>query len=183
MRRELAPLDQPLAPAKLAHFVLRTRALKQLVEWYQSVLGAHVVFENPVIAFMTFDDEHHRLALIQNPQWTDAAPDAVGLEHIAFTMGDLGRLLHTYKRLDGQGIHPYWCVNHGPTTSMYFRDPEANQVELQVDNFESVEVLQAWFRGDAFAKNPVGTTFDPAKLLERWEAGHPLEELAKQGSA
>lgn len=29
---------------------------------------------------------------------------------------DLGHLLQTYKRLRDEGIVPYWCINHGPST-------------------------------------------------------------------
>ena len=42
-----------------------------------------------------------------------------------------------YKRLKQQDIVPWWCINHGPTTSMYYRDPDNNQIELQVDIFEN----------------------------------------------
>ena len=183
MARALTGLDQAIPPVKMAHFVLRTKQLDELKAWYSTVLGAQVVVENPMMAFMTFDDEHHRLALIQNPNFADRPDNAVGLEHFAYTLRDLEALLHTYRRLADARIRPYWCVNHGPTTSMYYRDPEGNQVEFQVDNFPSVEELQAWFRSDAFAKNPIGVNFDPDKLLARWEAGEPLEDLVQQGSA
>ncbi len=183
MARQLAPLDRSIAPIQMAHFVLRTRSLETLKAWYGKVLGARVVFENPVIAFMTFDEEHHRLALVQNPELRDADARSVGLEHVAFTFGDLGGLLHTYERLRTAGIEPYWCVNHGPTTSLYYRDPEGNQVELQIDNFESVDKLQGFFRSGSFAKNPIGVEFNPDKLLERWEKGDPIQELVQQGSA
>ena len=57
------------------------------------------------------------------------------------------------------------------------------QLELQVDNFESAEELQGFFRSSVFQNNPIGVEFDPDKLLERWESGDPIEELVLQGSA
>jgi len=30
-------------------------------------------------------------------------------------------------------------VNHRPTTSMYYRDPDGNRVELQIDNFPTAK--------------------------------------------
>ena len=36
---------------------------------------------------------------------------------------------------------------------------------------------------DKFADNPIGVGFDPAKLVERFENGDPIEELLKPGSA
>ncbi len=33
-----------------------------MIEWYQRVFEAEVVYQNPVFAFLTYDDEHHRFA-------------------------------------------------------------------------------------------------------------------------
>jgi catechol-2,3-dioxygenase len=168
------------APVKLAHVVFKTARFEELKEWYQTVLQARIVFENPMIAFLTYDDEHHRLALVNIPDLEPRSPQAPGLEHIAFTYRTLGDLLSTYERLKRAGIEPYWTVNHGPTTSCYYRDPDGNQVELQIDNFERTEDLHAWFRSGAFADNPIGVNFDPEKLLARFRSGVPVSELVRQ---
>lgn len=173
-----------IVPTKLAHVVFRTRRLEELQRWYTTVLGARVVFANAFIAFLTYDDEHHRLALVQAPDLAPAPErPTVGLEHVAFTYAALGDLLATYERLKDEGILPYWCINHGPTTSLYYRDPDGNQVELQVDNFPTAEALHAWFRSGAFAQNPIGVVFDPDRLLARFRNGDPVAELVQQGSA
>ena len=74
-------------------------------------------------------------------------------------------------------------INHGPSTSFYYRDPDGHGVELFVDNFETERELKGWMESEAFAANPIGTSFDPKKLIERYEAGDPIEEIVKQGSA
>jgi len=56
------------ADKRLAHIVLQTGRLAPLRDWYLKVLDAHVVFENEMLSFMTFDEEHHRLAIVQLPQ-------------------------------------------------------------------------------------------------------------------
>jgi len=183
MKRQLEPLDRTISPAKFAHVVLRTKRLGELVSWYETVLGARPVFRNDFIAFLTYDEEHHRIALVQSPSFADAPENAVGLEHFAYTFATLAELLQTYKRLDAKGIRPFWCINHGPTTSLYYRDPEGNRVELQIDNFPDAESLNAWFRSGAFALNPIGVNFDPEKLLARWQNGDPEDALIQQGSA
>lgn len=172
-----------IPPTKLAHVVFRTNQIEAMKQWYGTVLGAYVVFENPMIAFLTFDDEHHRIALVKMPGLEPRGAHSVGMDHMAFTISTLGDLLATYERLKGLGITPYWCVNHGVTTSMYFRDPDGNQVELQVDNFDRVEDLHEWIRSEAFANNPIGVNFNPEKLIERFRSGTPLAELVQQGSA
>ena len=110
-------------------------------------------------------------------------PQSAGIDHVAFTFASLGDLLHTYRRLAGIGIEPYWCINHGPTTSLYYRDPNGIQVELQIDNFARIEDLNGWMRSGAFQQNPIGVEFDPEVLSERFESGDPLEALVQQGSA
>jgi catechol-2,3-dioxygenase len=170
-----------IPPTKLAHFVLRTRSLAAMKEWWSTLLGAEVVFENAMIAFLTYDDEHHRLALVELPDLEDRPERSVGVDHVAFTYAGLGELLGTYERLKHLGVKPYWCVNHGPTTSLYFRDPDGNQVELQVDNFPRADELMAWMRSGAFERNPIGVPFDPDRLLERYRRGDPVEELVQQG--
>ena len=57
------------------------------------------------------------------------------------------------------------------------QDPNGIRVELQIDNFESVEDLQAWFRTPAFARNPIGVEFDADVLVARHRQGLTREDL------
>ena len=45
-------------PSKFAHVVYSTRRFEEMIEWYESVFEAKVVYQNPVFAFLTYDDEH-----------------------------------------------------------------------------------------------------------------------------
>lgn len=175
--------QQPVPPAKLAHFVLRTPNFDAMRGWYQTVLGAKAVFENGFLCFMTYDDEHHRVALISTPDALLGGEESAGVDHIAFTFEDLGDLLGTFSRLKSEEIEPYWCINHGPTTSLYYRDPDGNQIELQIDNFSTAEEVNAFVRSNTFQENPIGVEFDPERLLERYENGDPIEALITQGAA
>ena len=87
-------------------------------------------------------------------------------------------MLSTYRRLKAAGITPHWPINHGVTTSMYYRDPDNNQVELQIDNFATDAEGKAFMRSAAFAKNPIGTEFDPEALLARHRAEAAVKEPA-----
>jgi catechol-2,3-dioxygenase len=176
-----ARLDQTrgaIAPVQLAHVVRRTNRFDELVEWYCTVLGAKVVHSNGMLAFLTYDAEHHRIAIARLPNLVEQPANAVGTDHIAFTHADLGDLLNTYLRLKAVGIEPYWCVNHGPTTSMYYKDPDGSRVELQVDNLPTAESVDRWMRSPEFAANPIGVMFDPEKLIARYVDGEPVEGLA-----
>ena len=166
-----------VVPMKFAHVVRRTNRFDEMVRWYCTVLGAEVVHSNDMLAFLTYDDEHHRIAIAKVPGLTEASPTAVGTDHVAFTFGSLGDLLYTYSRLKRDGIEPYWCINHGPTTSMYYKDPDGGGVELQVDNMPSVEAIDRWMRSGEFAANPIGIVFDPEEILARYRAGEPIDAL------
>jgi catechol-2,3-dioxygenase len=169
-------------PAHFAHFVLRCSDKGESVAWYQAVLGMEVVHENPMLSFLTYDDEHHRLALVQSQVETEVPAGAPGLDHVAYTLSSLEDLLSTYKRLRDSGIEPVWPINHGLTTSIYYADPDGNRVEFQVENYKTKEELNGFMRSDAFAKNPIGITFEPEKMLARFENGDPIDELLQQGS-
>jgi catechol 2,3-dioxygenase-like lactoylglutathione lyase family enzyme len=177
--RRLSPPSIAISPAKFAHFVLRTGQFDRMSEWYRTVLAARVVFRDERLCFLSYDDEHHRLALIHIPGLGVRDPEAAGTDHVAYAYRDLGELLSTYRRLKAAGILPQWPINHGVTTSMYYRDPDNNRVELQIDNFATPAELDGYFQSHAFAENPVGVTYDPEELCRRWEAGEALTDLVR----
>lgn len=67
-------------PTKLAHIVLRTHDKKAMAEFYRLFLGAKIVHENDVLSFITYDDEHHRIALAQVPGLKPKDRATCGLE-------------------------------------------------------------------------------------------------------
>ena len=174
--------EQTVIPGQFAHIVINTRSYQAMQQWYTSVLGMKVVIDNGLLCFMSYDDEHHRLALVNNPKLKERSDEHAGVNHFAYTLPDLGSLLGTYARLKKQDIVPWWCINHGPTTSMYFHDPDKNSIELQVDNFEP-ERCQQWMVSEAFEKNPLGVDFDPDLLIQKYESGAAISDLLEQGSA
>jgi len=171
----------PIAPRFFAHAVFATPNYDQMIAWYCQVLNARVVAGGPMLSFLSFDEEHHRLAFINRPKLVAKDGRQAGLDHLAYTLEDLGALLNSYARLKAQGILPVWPVNHGLTTSLYYQDPDGNRVELQVDNFSTAEELQGWFKRPDFAANPIGVEFDPEALIILYESGAPQSELIRIG--
>jgi catechol-2,3-dioxygenase len=169
-----------ISPRKLAHVVLRTRSnIDAMVQWYCVVLGAQIVFNaGGRLVFLSYDDEHHRIAIAASPDLTERPPRAAGLDHIAFTYDDINALLTTYERLKQEGILPFVCINHGPTTSLYYNDPDHNRIELQVDNFTDMTEATALMQ-EQFSINPVGAEFDPEELLARLRSGADPAELVR----
>jgi len=168
-------------PTKTAHVVYRTRRFDEMLRWYQTVFDAKVQYQNPALAFLTFDDEHHRFALanmsVLQPDGADADRQGViGVDHIGYSYASLRELLENYAVLKEKGITPYWCIHHGITASLYYADPDGNQMEFQVDCLESGDAANA-FMATTFALNPVGVEFDPEDWLARLRAGTPEVEL------
>ena len=165
-------------PVKFAHVVYQTRRFEEMIAWYQQVFEAEVVNQDPALAFLTYDDEHHRFAFANLDALKPGAEDpdergSIGVNHVAYTYGSLADLLETYDTLKGAGILPYWSIHHGITLSNYYRDPDGNRMEFQVD------VDDDYMRSDTFAANPIGVEVDMAALLARHRAGgDPLELLA-----
>jgi len=167
------------SPSKLAHIVWKTAQVATMRDWYCNVLEGKVVFENDMMCFLTYDDEHHRVAFIGIGDGTRPEFGMNGVQHVAFTYNDMSELFGTFRRLRDEGIEPFWCVNHGATTSMYYEDPDGNNIELQIDNFEDATGVEEWFNLGLHLTNPIGVNFDPDELMARYEAGEPHEELIK----
>lgn len=96
---------------------------------------------------------------------------------MAFTFDTLPDLLESYSQRKDIGIDPAWCVNHGPTTSIYYSDPDGNYIETQVDNFDDNDQATAFMSSPDFQVNPFGVDFVPEDLMQKIKAGTPIKEL------
>lgn len=171
-----------IRPKKFAHVVYRTRRYEEMIEWYKFVFGAKVQAQNPALAFLTYDDEHHRFAIanLDTLRPDDSAHDKrgmIGVDHVAYTLASLDELLMNYEQLKERDIMPYWCVHHGMTVSMYYADPDGNQMEFQVNVFEDMQEAGDYMRGPIIEANPVGVEYDPEDWLAQVRAGRSTSEF------
>lgn len=171
-----------LRPAYMAHVVLKTPNFKAMVAFYKAFLGAHASYENEQLAFLTYDEEHHRIALVSMPflKVADSPLANAGMDHTAFTYLNLRDYVTAYKQRKARGILPAWSVNHGPTTSMYYQDPDGNKIEIQVDAFATNEETNEYIMGPEFQENSIGVDFDPEELVRRVESGEDEKEILKR---
>ncbi|KAF5579121.1 glyoxalase bleomycin resistance dioxygenase [Fusarium pseudocircinatum] len=109
-------------------------------------------------------------------------PKTCGLEHIAFSYSSLTDLAISYLQRKENGIEPFWCINHGPTTSLYYHDPDRNTLELQVENFDTLEEAAEYMKSEAYLTNPLGVDFDMMDLIKRIRSGENEKSL-KAGPA
>jgi catechol 2,3-dioxygenase-like lactoylglutathione lyase family enzyme len=188
----LAHVPEPKAaprPREYAHVVFRTTQPEAMIDWYCAVLGMQVVVRTPLINFLTWDGSQDRLAIMAIPQFAidaararggEAAPIKLsGVDHVAFTYDRLADVVAVYRAVAAKAIAPHWCINHGVATSMYFKDPDGNVIELSVENFPDVDSLNAWLATGDFNRNPIGVTLDPEDLARRVEAGEAEADILR----
>lgn len=171
-------------PAYISHYGIRAQRFKEMIQWYETVFRARIQHENEFLAFMTFDEEHHRLVIFEDPATVGKPATAAGIDHVGYGLASFGDLVSTYQRLKAEGITPFLPLNHGFTTSLYYHDPDGNEVELSVDNFPTKEDCNAFVRSERMAeigRPPFGYTFDPDELAKLYHKGVPQEELARIG--
>ncbi|HXW50104.1 MAG TPA: VOC family protein [Xanthobacteraceae bacterium] len=167
---------------KLHHVTFKTSRLDAMVAWYEAVIGAKVQFRDQSAAWTTNDEANHRIAFLAVPGLSDDAQKIKhnGMHHCAFEYGSFDDLMASFDRLRKAGIEPAFCLDHGMTISLYYRDPEGNFVELQSDVFGDWAKSSDFMRTSPdFAANPIGTFFDPARVYAALKSGADLKTLQK----
>ncbi len=172
----------PVTPKRLAHVVYRTRRFDEMLKWYEKVFDAKVQYQNPALAVLTFDDEHHRFAFADlntiRPDEDDKDDRGiVGVDHVAWEYDSMRDVLENYAKLKEEGIEPYWAVNHGMSASLYYADPDGNQMEFTVDCFANKAECADYFHGEQIGDNPVGVEYDPDEWLAKLRGGVSEAEL------
>src|SRR5687768_5231175 len=96
----------------ISHYGIRAKNYRDMIEWYKIVFGASIQHENEFLAFMTFDDEHHRFVIFEDPDTVERIPTAAGVDHMGYGVADYGDLVATYERLASHSIMPFAQLNH-----------------------------------------------------------------------
>jgi len=123
----------------LGHVVLKVRNQKRAEEFYGGVLGLPMVarLDKYHMTFYSLGN-HHDFAIMAVGDDAEApAEGAAGMHHVAFKIGDsLDTLREAKGYLEGAGIE-VMPVDHGVTQSLYFHDPDGNELEVYVDTSDA----------------------------------------------
>ena len=178
--------DTTVIHPKFHHVNLKTTRLQEMIDFYATLVGAEVVFQDQVGAWLSNDRANHRVALLAFPNFVDDAEKdtRTGMHHPAFEYASFDELMSTYVRLRGEGITPAICLDHGMTFSYYYADPDGNNVELQVDNFGDWAKSTEWMRtSPEFKANPIGQFLDPEQVIADHQAGMSHAEIHAKAMA
>ena len=176
----------PVIHPKFHHVNLKTTRLQEMIDFYEQLVGAEVIFQFEGGAWLSNDDANHRIALLAFPNFVDdpEKDSRTGMHHSAFEYGSFEDLNASYLRLRDASITPALCLDHGMTLSYYYADPDGNNVELQVDCFGDWEKSKAWMRtSDEFKANPIGQFVDPAQIAADHAGGMGFAEIHAKAMA
>jgi catechol 2,3-dioxygenase len=117
---------------RVGHVVIKMRDLEAAKRFYRDILGMKITDEREDFGvFFRFHDYHHDIAVFKVAE-DAAAPqrNQVGLAHIALVADSLDTVKAMYQRLKEHNVPIVQTVDHGITKSVYFKDPEGNELEI-----------------------------------------------------
>jgi catechol 2,3-dioxygenase len=176
-----------VAHPKLQHVALTTANLDAMIDWYHKVLGMRVNHRSPPrgpwssIVFIGNDEVHHRIAFFEtsDPGANPAEPGHTRLRQVAFEYEKLDDLLGAYVRLKRLGIAPALAADQGLQTAIYYRDPDQNIVELNVNNYGDPWTATENMRSAL----PMMIDIDPDQMVAAHETGASPWELHERARA
>lgn len=135
---------------RVGHVVLKMRDLDAAKKFYNGVLGMKIADEREDFGvFFRFDDYHHDIAVFKVKE--DASlpeRNQVGLAHVALVADSFDTVKTMHQKLKVHGVQGIRTVDHGVTKSVYFKDPEGNELEIYCEVPE-----QPWQEMDTIIKS------------------------------
>jgi catechol 2,3-dioxygenase len=121
----------------LGHVVLRVTDWARAEQFYNGLLGLPIMarFDEDGMKMTFFSlGNHHDFAILEvSGEGSSHAATSVGLHHVAFKIGDsLDELREAKALLEGAGV-VVTPIDHEVTKSLYFDDPDGNNLEVYVD--------------------------------------------------
>jgi catechol 2,3-dioxygenase len=120
---------------ELGHAVLYVQNLERSRKFYGGLLGWRELGHGPGHAAFGTPRTHHELLLLEQPhgQAIPARP-RLGLYHLGLKIGDSDDELRAAKaELEAAGVKILGMTDHGVTHSIYFEDPDGNELEIYAD--------------------------------------------------
>jgi catechol 2,3-dioxygenase-like lactoylglutathione lyase family enzyme len=72
-----------VVPSEIHHVFLTTARFEEMKAWYGLLLHAQAVFDDGLIAFLTYDATHHRIALLHHEEAKPRDRFNAGVDHLA----------------------------------------------------------------------------------------------------
>jgi catechol-2,3-dioxygenase len=123
---------RPSAIRTLGEVALRVNDLQRMRQFYEDTLGLETLGEFPTAVLLRVAEDYggHTQALALFDRSVSVSSELTTIDHLAFTI-DLDDYESERRRLEGLGLE-IEVRDHAwvKWRSLYFHDPEGNQVEL-----------------------------------------------------
>ena len=120
---------------QLSHVGIYVTEAETMIRFYETVLGLTVTDRGlststkvPITFMSATPDQHHQFVLVQGR--AKDAPSTVN--QLSFKVASLAELREVAGKVTARGIK-LRQTSHGNAWSVYFLDPEGNQVEIYLD--------------------------------------------------
>ena len=123
---------------RVGHVVIKMRDLDAAKRFYQDILGMKITDEREGFGvFFRFQDYHRECCSVQGHRGCRGPQkNQVGLAHIALVADSFDTVKAMYQRLKAHDVPIVRTVDHGVAKSVYFKDPEGNELEIYCEVLE-----------------------------------------------
>ena len=153
---------------RFSHFGLSVQDIDAMERFYCDVMGFTVTDRGQALGFdLVFlsrdPDDHHQIVLATGKP-ANIPPNTVNpmfgpaINQISFWVDGLSELRLLHGKLLDAGVKPITPIDHGLAWSLYFPDPEGNNLEAFVDT--------PWYIQQPFAE-PLDMSLDDDTLVKR----------------
>jgi len=109
-----------------------------------------------MMAFLAYDEEHHRIGLLSLDNYAVPERATVGLQHMSFTYDSLWTAVRELRATESEG-YPAGLDGESRSDNLnFYADPDGNRLELQVDVFGTSEEADAFMSGEIYRNDPIG---------------------------
>ena len=117
---------------RVGHVVIKMRDLDEAKRFYRDILGMKITDEREDFGvFFRFQEYHHDIAVFKvDDDATLPHQNQVGLAHVAMVADSYDTVKEMYQRLKEHDVPIVRTVDHGITRSVYFKDPDGNELEI-----------------------------------------------------
>jgi catechol 2,3-dioxygenase-like lactoylglutathione lyase family enzyme len=165
------------------HLIYTGENYEKMVWWYKTLFGGDVAaLEGAPGEEYSLDEALDSVVIVKRADLKKVdvpfPPGKPGILHMAWSYPSLAEILYVYREAKQNGIEVQSILNTGILIQFYYDDPDGNQVELQIDNYDTSAETQHVQRTNGMRiPIPKEWIYDGDKMVAMLEAGVPDADI------